>query len=413
MKVKDYFCVLTRVSTDWRHNMSMKIQQLAKDLGYTGQIPKGATGVHKGSNGELIFDFGNGKPSEARNADGSTFNKPADTAPADNGAKPADNGAGNKPADNSLGNENGSGSIFVNGGQASSDGFGVSGYNINGSFNIDPNAFMGASSNLWSTLNWTSNIPLGLGSILGQGAIGNAISNFANAVGFNFDYSKYFAEFDRQRAQQNGTTVTAGDGQPDTSGTTPTAGSATTSGTAGTSGTSGTSASDASTKAQEAKQKAKTARTAKHKEEAAKLAESLYDAMKGAGTKNKQLKETLAKLNNNNVMLVLEEWDKNYSSDMDGETLIQSIQDEYHSGFFTNEQKNVEKILCDALYNKAMSLGMSSEAHAFRAKINAEHGNSWWAGGSSDSSVQNSVDTIIAQIRAKEGQTTTQTQTQS
>ena len=399
----------------------MKIQQLAKDLGYTGQIPKGATGVHKGSNGELIFDFGNGKPSEARNADGSIFNKPADTAPADGGAKPADNGAGNKPADNSgSGNGNASGSVFGNGGQASSDGFGVSGYNMNGSFNIDPNAFMGASSNLWSTLNWTSNIPLGLGSILGQGAIGNAISNFANAVGFNFDYSKYFAQYDAQHASQNGTTVTAGDGQPDTSGTTPTTGSATAGGTAGTSstsGTSGTSASAASTKTQEAKQKAQVAKTAKHKEEAAKRAESLYDAMKGAGTKNKQLKETLAKLNNNNVMLVLEEWDKNYSSDMDGETLIQSIQDEYHSGFFTNEQKNVEKILCDALYNKAMSLGMSSEAHAFRAKINAEHGNSWWAGGSSDSSVQNSVDTIIAQIRAKEGltqpQAQTQTQTQS
>ena len=386
----------------------MKIQQLAKDLGYTGQIPKGATGVHKGSNGELIFDFGNGKPSEARNADGSIFTKPADTAPASS-ATPTDNGAGNKSADNSgAGNGNGSGSVFENSGQASSGGS-VSGYNINGSFNIDPNAFMGASSNLWSTLNWTSNIPLGLGSILGQGAIGNAISNFANAVGFNFDYSKYFAEFDRQRAQQNGQTVTAGDGQPDTSGTTQTGGSTTTSGTSGasgTSGTSGTSASDASTKAQEAK-------VAKNKEEAAKIAESLYDAMKGAGTKNDQLRQALGKLNNANIMLVLEEWDTNYSSDMDGETLIQSIQDEYHSGFFTNEQKNVEKILCDALYNKAMSLGMSSEAHAFRAKINAEHGNSWWLGGSSDSSVQSSVDTIVAQIRAKEGLTQPQTQTQS
>lgn len=384
--------------------MSMKIQQLAKDLGYTGQIPKGATGVHKGSNGELIFDFGNGKPSEARNADGSIFTKPADTAPADNTARPADNGAGNQPADNSgAGNGNASGSVFENSGQASSGGFGVSGYNMNGSFNIDPNAFMGASSNLWSTLNWTSNIPLGLGSILGQGMIGKAISNFANAVGFNFDYSKYFAEYDAQHSQQNGTTVTAGDGQPDTSGTTPTGGSTTAA--SSTSGTSGASATDASTKAQEAKQKAQKAKIAKNKEQAAKIAESLYDAMKGAGTKNKQLKETLAKLNNDNVMLVMEEWDKNYSSDMDGETLIQSIQAEYHSGFFSNEQKNVEKILCDALYNKAMSLGMSSEAHAFRAKINAEHGNSWWAGGSSDSSVQNSIDTIVAQIRAKEGLT--------
>ena len=89
---------------------------------------------------------------------------------------------------------------------------------------------------------------------------------------------------------------------------------------------------------------------------------------------------------------------------MDGESLIQSIQAEYHSGFFSNEQKNVEKILCDALFNKAKSLGMSGEAHAFRAKINAEHGNSWWLGGSSDKSIQTSVDTIISQISQKDVQ---------
>ena len=140
------------------------------------------------------------------------------------------------------------------------------------------------------------------------------------------------------------------------------------------------------------------ANESKTKEQAAAIAENLYDAMKGAGTKNDQLKKALYQLNNENILYVLEEWNTNYSENMDGESLIQSIQDEYHSGFFTNEQKNVEKILCDALFNKAKSLGMSSEAHAFRAKINAEHGNSWWLGGSSDKSVQTSVDTIIVQI---------------
>ncbi len=146
------------------------------------------------------------------------------------------------------------------------------------------------------------------------------------------------------------------------------------------------------------------AKEAKTKEQAAAIAEKLYDAMKGAGTKNDQLRQALGQLNNDNILYVLEEWNTNYSENMDGESLIQSIQDEYHSGFFTNEQKNVEKILCDALFNKAKSLGMSGEAHAFRAKINAEHGNSWWLGGSSDSSVQNSVDTIIAQISQKDVQ---------
>lgn len=93
--------------------------------------------------------------------------------------------------------------------------------NMNGGFNIDPNKFMGASVGLWGALNLTSLVPLGLGSILGQGLIGKAIGNFANAVGFNFDYSKYFAQYDAQHSKQNGQTVTAGDGQPDTSGTNP------------------------------------------------------------------------------------------------------------------------------------------------------------------------------------------------
>lgn len=146
------------------------------------------------------------------------------------------------------------------------------------------------------------------------------------------------------------------------------------------------------------------AKDAKTKEQAAKIAEDLYDAMKGAGTKNDKLKAALGRLNNDNILQVLEDWNTNYANDMDGETLIQAIQDEYHSGFFTNEQKNVEKILCDALFNKAKSLGLSSEAHAFRAKINAEHGNSWWLGGSSDKSVQTSVDTIVSQIAQKDVQ---------
>ena len=146
------------------------------------------------------------------------------------------------------------------------------------------------------------------------------------------------------------------------------------------------------------------AKEAKTKEQAAAIAEKLYDAMKGAGTKNDQLRQALGQLNNDNILYVLEEWNTNYSENMDGESLIQSIQDEYHSGFFTNEQKNVEKILCDALFNKAKSLGMSGEAHSFRAKINAEHGNSWWLGGSSDKSIQTSVDTIISQISQKDVQ---------
>lgn len=220
--------------------MSITVRQLAKDLGYTGSIPQGATSVKKGDNGELIFGFGNGKPSESRNTDGSIFSKPVDTPP----AKPADdgngkgaNGAGaandadnSAKVDNDAGKGNGasgagkgagaSGSLFGNGFASGQSDFGMSMFNADGGFEIDQAKFMKASAGLWGALNMTSMIPLGLGSILGQGLIGQAIGNFLHAINFNFTSSSFTAGADND--SRNGTTVTAGDGQPDTSGAKPT-----------------------------------------------------------------------------------------------------------------------------------------------------------------------------------------------
>lgn len=220
-------------------NMISQAQKDANRLGFTGVLPNGAKGITKDGD-TFSVTLADGSV-QKYNKDGSIFTPPTDT-----GAKPADNSNGNgasgtgaadgttaKAGVGNTGNGNGASgatgsgntgnSVFGNGfSQSSSDlGFGMSGMNMNGGFNIDPNKFMGASAGLWGALNLTSLVPLGLGSILGQGMIGKAIGNFANAVGFNFDYSKYFAQYDAQHGTQNGTTVTAGDGQPDTSGTTP------------------------------------------------------------------------------------------------------------------------------------------------------------------------------------------------
>lgn len=220
-------------------NMISQAQKDANRLGFTGVLPNGAKGITKDGD-TFSVTLADGSV-QKYNKDGSIFTPPKDT-----GAKPADNGNGNgaggtgatdgatskAPVGNTgkgngttgtTGSGNSGNSVFGNGfSQSSSDfGFGMSGMNMNGGFNIDPNKFMGASAGLWGALNLTSLVPLGLGSILGQGLIGKAIGNFANAVGFNFDYSKYFAQYDAQHSKQNGQTVTAGDGQPDTSGTNP------------------------------------------------------------------------------------------------------------------------------------------------------------------------------------------------
>ncbi len=233
-------------------NMISQAQKDANRLGFTGTLPNGAKGITKdGDTFSVTLADGT---IQKYNKDGSIFTPPADSnpAPADNGNKGAADGTTAKAgvgntgqgngATGTTGNGNAGGSIWGNGFAQSSGsgGFSMNGFDANGSFNIDPNKFMSASAGLWGVLNLTSAIPLGLGSILGQGLIGKAIGNFANAVGFNFDYKSYFAQYDAQHQSQNGTTVTAGDGQPDTSGTTQTSGTTSTSGTSGTPESSGT-----------------------------------------------------------------------------------------------------------------------------------------------------------------------------
>ena len=134
------------------------------------------------------------------------------------------------------------------------------------------------------------------------------------------------------------------------------------------------------------------------KAEAASIAEDLYDAMKGAGTKNDKLVAAVNRITKDNVMAVIEAWNADFADGMDGESLIESIQGEHHTGWFGHQQEDLENHIKEALYEKAKEVGLSSEGHAFRAKVNSEH-SAWFT---SDETVRTSFDDIISKISSKE-----------
>ncbi len=168
----------------------------AKNLGYAGKVPNGATGVKKGGNGEIIFTFGDGKPAQSYNTDGSPFkqlendaNTPkVETPAADNG-----NGKGNTPAtDNNAGKQN---SVFGNGfggmngmGMGNGFGFGMQQGYMDAGWEVDPKKFNQAAFGLSSIINLGAFLPSGLGSLFTSGGIMAAMQNFMKAVSFNFRF---------------------------------------------------------------------------------------------------------------------------------------------------------------------------------------------------------------------------------
>lgn len=138
--------------------------------------------------------------------------------------------------------------------------------------------------------------------------------------------------------------------------------------------------------------------------EAAKIAEDLYVAMKGAGTDNAKLKNAVSRINKDNILYVLEAWNNEFSDSMDGESLIESIQNEHFTGWFGHQQEDLENHIADALFKKGQELGLKNESHAFRAKINAEH-SAWFT---SDSVVLSNFNNMIQMVSAKDAQVRTE-----
>src|SRR5574344_325882 len=101
-----------------------------------------------------------------------------------------------------------------------------------------------------------------------------------------------------------------------------------------------------------------------------KMTQNLYNAMKGPGTKNELLDKTLKGINKDNVLEIMDCWNKNYKSDMDNENLLQSINNDTYIG----ETGRVNHII-NALVARGKEEGLTVEANAFKAKVTVEQNN--------------------------------------
>lgn len=226
--------------------MSVTLAQLARDLGYKGALPKGATGINKNpdgtysitANGQTKTYDATGSLFSANNGDGNNSvalqSDRANQAAVNDGRSL--NGTSNNDNNinsnglangNALGNAN---AVGNNANNALGNGMGVGsgaspsafGYGFNpdtsgdigmGTFNagyeIDPQKFMQSSMGLNALVNLTGSLPFGLGDLFTQGAMANVMNSFMNSVKFNFDFSN----FDNKN-NSTGTTQVAQDVSP-------------------------------------------------------------------------------------------------------------------------------------------------------------------------------------------------------
>lgn len=116
------------------------------------------------------------------------------------------------------------------------------------------------------------------------------------------------------------------------------------------------------------KAKTETEKAGKEKSaEASKICKDLFVSMKGLGTDDDKLDASIKKINKDNVLEVLQEWNKRYSSKMDGETLMESI----NKDLLFEDSKYIDHIK-DAMVTRATEMGLSEDAQAFDAVVTAE-----------------------------------------
>ena len=421
--------------------MSGDLTSAARGLGFTGTLPKGATDIQKDGNGHYKVTVGN--EVKIFNADGTPANDNSlASAAQDNSRSSSGSNSGSRTESQpqsqpqlqsqsqsqpQLQSQSQSQQSSQNRPQGSGMGESVFNGSFSGGFTIDPAAMGNAAMNTDAILQFGSEIPFGLGGQFSQAALAQNIMDYVGAASFNFDFSNYMAASSPQSDQSvsQNPSVAGGDTQvTDSDGNTKTVAQLAEDGGYKKTATDGVYqkngkyykynvdkkefekvAEAEAKKAKEAddKKAADTAKEASDKKidaEAASIAEDLYDAMKGAGTKNDKLQQTIERINKDNVMAVMKAWDENFADGMDGETLLESIQGEHHTGWFGNAQEKQEKLILDALVGRAEELGLINEAHAARAKVNSEH-SAWFT---SDDTVRAAIENLYAKIKAKEAE---------
>lgn len=103
------------------------------------------------------------------------------------------------------------------------------------------------------------------------------------------------------------------------------------------------------------------------------ICKELFLSLKGLGTDEEMLKKNVDRINKDNVLEVLSEWNELYSAKMGGESLIESIEDDSSFGSQIPYFEHIKKALAD----RSQELGLVKEAKAFDADVTLEN-NSFW-----------------------------------
>lgn len=130
------------------------------------------------------------------------------------------------------------------------------------------------------------------------------------------------------------------------------------------------------------------------KDEAAGIVGLIFDAVDGIGTKNDQLKNTVAQINKDNIVAVFDSWNENYK-DKEGSLVKRIYDDEY----WYNGGNDYVKHMVDVFEEKARELGLYSKLIKEFTTINSEL-TSFWS--TNEEKVSQAMDKIHQTIKNAE-----------
>ena len=129
-------------------------------------------------------------------------------------------------------------------------------------------------------------------------------------------------------------------------------------------------------------------------DEAAGIIGLIFDSVDGAGTKNEQLKNTIAQINENNIVAVFDAWNENYK-DSEG-SLVSRIHDDE---FWINCGNDYVKPMVDAFEINARELGLYAKLIKEFTTVNSELNATW---NTDEGKVSQAMDKIHETIKAAE-----------
>ncbi len=127
------------------------------------------------------------------------------------------------------------------------------------------------------------------------------------------------------------------------------------------------------------------------KDEAAGIVGLIYDSVAGPGTKNSQLKQTIAQINCDNITAVFDAWNENYK-DNEGSLVKRIYDDEY----WINGGNDYVKHMVDAFEEKARELGIYPRLIKEFTTVNSELTAFW---NTSERKVSDAMDKIHQTIK--------------